>query len=127
MAGFLLSVTRGAYCSTSSAKIWLDTVVPMFEPRITPSDCWNVSSPPFTSAITRMMVTDDESRMVVAMVPVARPAKRFVVNRPSRWRARRLGQRLDAFGELEHAEQKQDEPTEHFEGYGRPAHVTRLH
>jgi hypothetical protein len=38
----------------------------LFEPIITPMDCANVSSPPLTSAMTRMIVTDDESRMVVA-------------------------------------------------------------
>ena len=90
MAGFLLSVTRGAYCSTSSAKIWLDTVVPMFEPMMTPSDCGNVTRPPLTSAITRMMVTDEESRRVVATAPVSTAARRLVVNRPSSPRARSL-------------------------------------
>src|SRR5918992_1678750 len=43
----------------------------MLDPMITPSDCANVSSPPFTRAMTRMMVTEDESRIVVATGAVA--------------------------------------------------------
>jgi hypothetical protein len=67
---------------------WLDTVVPTLAPRMTPSDCTNERSPASTSAITMMIVTDDESRAAVATVPVATPAKRFAVARASTRRMR---------------------------------------
>jgi hypothetical protein len=67
---------------------WLDTVVPMFAPRMTPNDCTKVSSPASTRATTMMIVTDDESSTAVATAPVSAPARRFVVKRASSWRMR---------------------------------------
>ena len=50
--------------------------MPMFDPMMTPRDWVNMSSfLPLTSAMTRIMVTDEESRTVVATAPVATPMR----------------------------------------------------
>jgi hypothetical protein len=46
-----------------------------------PSACGNVSSPPLTRAIRRMIVTGEESSSVVARRPLNTPTKRLVVKR----------------------------------------------
>jgi hypothetical protein len=67
---------------------WLEMVVPMFAPRMTPRDCTNESAPASTSAITMMIVTDEESSTAVTAVPVSTPVTRLVVARASRRRKR---------------------------------------
>ena len=64
----------------SREMIWAPTAVPMLEPKTTPSDCTKVRTPALTIAITIIMVTDDDSRKVVATAPVNTAAKRLVVH-----------------------------------------------
>ena len=79
--------TRSSESSwTLKARSWTVTVVPMSAPRITPSDCGNVTSPAETKPMSIRVVADEDWMIDVTSAPEATAARRVRVMLVSRWR-----------------------------------------
>ena len=63
-----------------NATICAVTVVPTFAPKMTPTDCTNVSSPALTKPTTSTVVTEEDWMTAVTMAPVMAPRTRFPVS-----------------------------------------------
>ena len=67
----------------NSATTHAVTVVPMFAPNITPTDCSSVSSPAFTKETSMTVVAPDDWIIIVRKQPVSSPTKRLPVIKDS--------------------------------------------
>ena len=79
MAGMLMPlILKATICPV--------TVVPMWEPRMMPMDCFSVNRPALTKPTTMTVVAPDDWMREVTMVPVRMATKRFFAKR---WRMER--------------------------------------
>ena len=65
-----------------STTIQAVIVVPMFAPRVTPTDCCKVISPAFTNETSMAVVAPDDWMIMVRRKPVIKPVKRLPVIKP---------------------------------------------
>jgi hypothetical protein len=60
-------------------KICAVTVVPIFAPRMTPTDCLSVMMPAFTKPTTMTVVADEDWMTIVTTMPMIRAVKTLPV------------------------------------------------